>query len=71
MKVETIIKVTLTEEELNAVKTVHNMLAHLPVSDTMDLNNELPVGVHLDNIQDGLAYIYELANNGDMSELDR
>lgn len=71
MKVETTIKITLTEEELNAVKTVHNMLAHLPVCDATHLNNELPVGVHLDGIQEGLASIYELANDGDMSELDR
>ena len=71
MKVETTIKVTLTEEELNAIKIVHNMLAHLSVSDTMHLNNELPEHIHLDNMQDGLAIIYELATDGDMSELDR
>lgn len=70
MKVETTIKVILTEEELEAVKIVHNMLAHLSVCDTTDLNNELPVGIHLDSVQECLASIYELANDGDMSELD-
>jgi hypothetical protein len=69
MKIETAIKVTLTKEELNAVKTVHNMLANLSSCEATELNNELPTSVYLSSIQQGLASIYELAN-GDMMELD-
>lgn len=65
MKVETTIKVTLADEELDAIKIVYDMLTHLSTSEAMDLNNELPTHIHLDNIKEGLAIIYN------MSELDR
>lgn len=70
MTVDTTIKVTLTEEELDAVKIVHNMFARLPVRDAMHLNDELPLDAYVDAIQNGLAAIYELATGGDVSELD-
>lgn len=70
MKIETTIKVTLTNEELNAVKVVHNMLANLPTCKVAILNNALFVPIDLMGIQEGLTSIYALANNGDISELD-
>ena len=70
MKIETTVKVTLTPKELEAVKIVHNMLAHLSMCEITDLNNELPSSTDLSSIQEGLAYIYELATTGDVSELD-
>ena len=70
MRIETTtqITLTLTKEELNAVKTVHNMLACLPVWDIKNLNNKL--SVDLVSVQDSLASIYALAN-GDIHKLDR
>lgn len=70
MTIETTIKVTLTEKELEAVKTVHNMLANLSMCDKVDLNHAFPLSSDLSSIQEGLAYIYELATDGDVSELD-
>lgn len=70
MKIKTTIKVSLTNEELNAVKVVHNMLANLPKCKVTILNNALFVPIDLVNIQEGLSSIYALANNGDTSELD-
>lgn len=70
MKIEAVLKITLTSEELKAVKIVHNMLANLSVGERDDLNHELPLGVYLSGVQDSLAIIYALANNNDISELD-
>lgn len=70
MKVDTAITITLTNEELHAVKVVHNMLARLPVRDVADLESTFPSSAaNIDSIQESLALIYELANDGDMSEL--
>ena len=71
MKVETAITITLTKEELNAVKLVHNMLACLPPRDIEDLDNTLPSSVSIYNTQESLALIYELAADGDTSGLVR
>jgi hypothetical protein len=69
MKIEKAIIITLTNEELNAVKIVHNMLVSLPSCDATDLNNVLPQEVSLSSIYKGLAFIYDLANYDNTSEL--
>lgn len=71
MKIETAITITLTKEELNAVKLVHNMLAGLPPRDIEDLDNALPSSISIYNAQESLALIYELATDGDTSGLIR